>query len=250
MKLNKGPLPSFTEEEIKAITQTLIDSYKDPRVHLFDTLVSRTLAIKEFRNKLQSEKDSISKQEILIFSFEQFQQSASVFGQFFNYHNQGSGHAICTEIFKRTKQLFHRVCHKQVIVDPTGKHETKMGLVLRKFPIEQSQLFGHIKHLHKKCKTEHRHKDLGLYELFSKYAIQVERLADIYANLVEPKFAPSYSQADSVQRSEQTTYSLFHQALSYFPSVRRFVSVEITSADTAVESVNQNNPSEIETIRC
>lgn len=243
-------MPSFTEEEIKAITQTLIDSYKDPRVHLFDTLVSRTLAIKEFRNKLQSEKDTISKQEILIFCFEQFQLSASVFGQVFNYHNQGSGHAICTEIFKRTKQLFNRVFHKQVIVESTGKHDTIMGLVLRKFPIEQSQLFGHIKDLHKKCKTEHRHKDVGLYELFSKYAIQVERLADIYANLVEPKFTPSYSQATSVQRSEQSTYSLFHQALTYFPSVGRIVSVDNTSTETAVESLDRNNTTEIETIRC
>ncbi len=249
MKVNKGPLPEFTEEEIKAITQTLIDSYKDPRVHLFDTLVSRTLAIKEFRNKLQSEQNTVSKQEILIFCFEQFQLSASVFGQFFNYHNQGSGHPICTEIFKRTKQLFDRVLQKQFVVDSRGKHETKLGLVMSKFPIEQSQLFGHIKQLHQKSKTEHRHKDAGLYELFSKYAVQVERLTDIYTNLVEPQFTPSCSQVASAP-SEQTTYSLFSQVLSYFPSVRRNVSAQNTPTETSIEQVDQHIPTEIETIRC
>ncbi len=246
MKHNKDPVPQFTEKEIQAITQALIDSFVDPRNQLIDTLAPCALKIDSFRNNLKT--NNTPPQAVLMYCFEQFQSCAKVFGQFFNYHHKGAGREICADLLHKTKQLFDKVVVKQVFIDETGKQQMNIGLLLRKFPIEQTELFDTIKNLHAKARTELREKDINLYKLFSRYTHQILKLISIYANLVELKLVPI--SCVTAARQPQNSPSLFQRVMSFFPQAQtQAIATPRIQNDTA-ELLDKQNPTKIETIRC
>lgn len=247
MKLDKGPIPKFTEEEIRAVTQALIDSFTDPRDHLIDTLTPCALKIDYFRENLKKT-NKTTPQETIIFCFEQFKICAQLFGQFFNYHLKGSGRNICSTLLRKTGQLFDRVIISQPGIDSHGNQNINMGILLTKFPIEQAELFDTIKALHLKAKKEYRDKDPNLYKIFSLYAHQVEKLISIYTDLVEPKLTPL--RCSSELKQAQKSPSFIERLFSFFPTVQSQRATPPNLVPEAVETPNQEIPSDREIIRC
>jgi hypothetical protein len=217
------------EEEIQARATFLRTAYleeeeaarrADRRLLLRDVIIRHARTIDQYRRNFDAIK-TLHATDSILFCLEQFQLSAQIFAEFFDYHSQGTGDAIRKNIETWTQKLIKNAMHKEELTEATGKTNIKATLAARPSPTECDALLTEFKKAHVKAKGECHDKDPTLSGLLRKYSVQIERLVQTYQDLTTLAHAktadplPCPEPSDRKVKSEKSEQST-HNLVSFF----------------------------------
>lgn len=184
-KLGSSAAPSIDPKQIQYAVSELMNALAEKakleaqlqlRTKIMNRLTLEACTIKIFREQLAKPTKIITTDEIMEFAVQQLSLASTLYAAYYNYFKPGNAESICHNINGTLEQIFKLVTHE--VKSPNGTVQTHF--TSGNFYSEYNKLERILKDSHEMTKALYKKEDAAMYDAFSKYSVQLEKLARIF----------------------------------------------------------------------
>jgi hypothetical protein len=170
------------------------------RTKIMNLLTLEACTIKIFREKLAKPRKVITTDQIMDFAFHQLNLASTLYAAYYNYFKPGNAESISYNINSTLQQIFKVVTHE--VISPNGTVQTHF--TSGNFYSQYNKLERILKDSHEMTKALYKKKDAAMYDAFSKYSVQLEKLAFIF--YFETRASKRPTEAEITMANQPTSF--------------------------------------------